>query len=45
MNNYYLSKLNQIKIALGMDVKLVDAVLKDGVTKISAESLEPGSKI
>jgi chromosome segregation ATPase len=45
MNNYYLSKLNQIKVALGMDVKMVDAVLKDGVTKVMAETLEPGSKI
>ena len=45
MNNYYLNKLNQIKVALGMDVKLVDAVLKDGVTRVSAESLEAGSKI
>lgn len=43
--NLYQSKLNQIKIALGMDVKMVDAVLKDGVTKVSAETLEPGSKI
>jgi hypothetical protein len=45
MNNYYLNKLNQIKIALGMDVKMVDAVLKDGVTRVSAETLESGSKI
>ena len=45
MNNYYLNKLNAIKIALGMDVKLVDAVLKDGVTRVSAETLEAGSKI
>lgn len=43
--NFYQSKLNQIKIALGMDVKMVDAILKDGVTKVSAETLEPGSKI
>ena len=43
--NFYHSKLNAIKIALGLDVKMVDAVLKDGVTKVSAESLEPGSKI
>lgn len=43
--NFYQSKLNAIKIALGLDVKMVDAVLKDGVTKVSAESLEPGSKI
>jgi hypothetical protein len=45
MNNYYLSKLNAIKVALGMNVKMVDAVLKDGVTKVSAETLEAGSKI
>ena len=45
MNNYYLNKLNSIKIALGMDVKMVDAVLKDGVTRVSAETLEAGSKI
>lgn len=43
--NFYHSKLNAIKIALGMDVKMVDAVLKDGVTKVMAETLEPGSKI
>ena len=43
--NFYQSKLNAIKIALGMDVKMVDAVLKDGVTKVSAETLEPGAKI
>ena len=43
--NLYQSKLNQIKIALGMDVKMVEAILKDGVTKVSAETLEPGSKI
>jgi hypothetical protein len=42
--NFYQSKLNSIKIALGMDVKMVDAILKDGVTKVSAETLEPGSK-
>lgn len=43
--NFYQSKLNAIKIALGMDVKMVDAILKDGVTKVSAETLEPGAKI
>lgn len=42
--NFYQSQLNKIKIALGVDVKMMDAVLKDGVTKISVESLEPGSK-
>ena len=43
--NFYQSKLNAIKIALGMDVKMVDAILKDGVTKVVAETLEPGAKI
>lgn len=43
--NFYQEKLNQIKIALGMDVKMVEATLKDGVTKVVAETLEPGSKI
>jgi len=43
--NFYHSKINAIKIALGMEVKMVDAVLKDGVTKVMAETLEPGSKI
>lgn len=43
--NFYHSKLNAIKVLLGMDVKMVDALLKDGVTRVSAESLEPGSKV
>lgn len=43
--NFYQEKLNQIKIALGMEVKMVEATLKDGVTKVMAETLEPGSKI
>lgn len=43
--NFYQSKLNQIKIALGVDVKMVEAILKDGVTKVETESLEPGSLI
>jgi len=43
--NFYQSKLNQIKVALGMDVKMVEAILKDGVTKVETESLEPGSLI
>ena len=38
-------KLNQIKIALGMEVKMVEATLKDGVTRVETEALEPGSKI
>ena len=43
--NFYQEKLNQIKIALGMEVKMVEATLKDGVTKVETEALEPGSKI
>jgi len=35
-------KLNQIRILLGMEVKMVEAVLEDGVTKVVAETLEPG---
>lgn len=38
----YLKKLNQIKLLLGMEVKMVEAVLEDGVTKVVAESLEAG---
>lgn len=38
----YLKKLNQIKVLLGMEVKMVEAVLQDGVTKVVAESLEAG---
>lgn len=43
--NYYQEKLKAIKIALGMEMKMVEAVLKDGVTKVETEALEPGSKI
>jgi len=43
--NYYKSKLNLIRVALGMDVKLAEAILEDGVTKVEAESFEAGSKI
>ena len=43
--NFYQEKLNQIKIALGMEVKMVEATLKDGVTRVETEALEPGSKI
>ena len=43
--NFYQEKLNQIKIALGMEVKMVEATLKDGVTKVMTEALESGSKI
>jgi hypothetical protein len=41
----YTQKLKQIKIALGLEVKMVTAVLEDGVTKVEAEALEPGKKI
>ena len=40
--NYYKNKLNQIRVMLGMDVKMVESVLEDGVTKVETESLEPG---
>ena len=43
--NYYKSKLNLIRVALGMDVKMAEAVLEDGVTRVEAESFEAGSKI
>lgn len=43
--NYYKSKLNLIRVALGIDVKMADAVLEDGVTRVEAESFEAGSKI
>lgn len=43
--NYYKSKLNLIKVALGMEVKMAEAVLEDGVTKVEAESFEAGMKI
>ena len=43
--NYYKSKLNLIRVALGMDVKMAEAILEDGVTRVEAESFEAGSKI
>lgn len=43
--NFYQEKLNQIKIALGMEVKMAEAMLEDGVTKVEAEAFEPGKKI
>ena len=43
--NFYQEKLNQIKIALGMETKMADAMLEDGVTKVEAEAFEPGKKI
>jgi len=43
--NYYKSKLNLIRVALGMTVKMAEAILEDGVTRVEAESFEAGSKI
>lgn len=43
--NSYARKINQIKIALGLEVKMAEAILEDGVTKVEAESFEIGSKI
>jgi hypothetical protein len=43
--NFYQEKLNQIRIALGVAVKMADAMLEDGVTKVEAEAFEPGMKI
>jgi len=40
--NFYKSKLSQIRLLLGMEVKMVEALLEDGVTKVKAEVLEPG---
>jgi predicted Rossmann fold nucleotide-binding protein DprA/Smf involved in DNA uptake len=43
--NFYKTKLNEIKLALGLEVKMVEATLKDGVTKVETEALESGSKV
>ena len=43
--NFYEQKLNQIKIALGMEVRMAEATLEDGVTKVEAEAFESGKKI
>lgn len=43
--NFYEQKINQIRIALGMEVKMAEAMLEDGVTKVEAEAFEPGKKI
>ena len=43
--NFYQEKLNQIRIALGVDYKMAEAMLEDGVTKVEAEAFEPGKKI
>jgi uncharacterized protein (DUF3084 family) len=43
--NYYQEKLNQIRIALGLETKMAEAMLEDMVTKVEAEAFEPGKKI
>lgn len=43
--NQFKSKLNLIKVILGMEVKMAEAVLEDGVTKVAAEAFEPGMKL
>jgi hypothetical protein len=43
--NFYEEKINQIKVALGMAVKMAESILDDGVTKVEAESFEAGSKL
>lgn len=43
--NFYEEKINQIRIALGMQVKMAEAMLEDGVTRVEAEAFEAGKKI
>ena len=43
--NFYQEKINAIKIALGLEVKMAESVLEDGVTRVEAESFEAGSKL
>jgi hypothetical protein len=43
--NFYEEKINKIKLALGMEVRMAEAMLEDGVTKVEAESFEAGKKI
>lgn len=43
--NFYQEKINQIKIALGIETKMAESVLEDGVTRVEAESFEAGSKL
>ena len=43
--NFYQEKINAIKIALGLEVKMAESVLEDGVTRVAAESFEAGSKL
>lgn len=47
MNNPFQKKLNQIRILLGMnpEIALAEAILEDGVTKITAEKFEPGYEV
>jgi len=41
----YKLKLNQVREVLGMEVKLESAKLKDGVTVVEYEKLEPGMPV
>lgn len=43
--NQFKSKLNLIKVILGMEVKMAEALLEDGTTKVVAEAFEPGMKL
>jgi hypothetical protein len=43
--NFYKEKINAIKIALGLEVKMAESILEDGVTRVEAESFEAGSKL
>ena len=43
--NYFQTKLKDIKVALGMEVQMAEATLKDGVTRVEAEAFEPGMKL
>jgi hypothetical protein len=43
--NFYKSQLNKIKIALGLETEVFASMLKDGVTKVEAEALEPGKPL
>ena len=41
----YKSKLNQIRVVLGLQVKMASAKLKDGKTIVEAEEFAPGSEL
>jgi hypothetical protein len=41
----YKNKLNQIRVVLGLHVKLATAKLEDGVTVVESEDFQPGSAI